>query len=68
MAQLFYGKINVDKIIREKLYEGKKGRWMDVTIWLNDEPDEYGNIMSIQQSTIGGARKIYLGNAKRHEG
>ena len=67
MGKLFLGKINLSEIDKSKIFEGKKGKWIDVTIWENDEPDTYGNHMSIEQSTKKGDKKIYLGNAKAWE-
>ena len=64
MSKLYLGKINLSKIDKTKIFEGKQGKWVDVTVWINDEPDKYGNSMSIEQSTEKGAEKIYLGNAK----
>jgi hypothetical protein len=67
MSKLYLGKINLSKIDKTKIVEGEKGKWMDVTIWVNDQPDKYGNDMSIEQSTGKGDSKIYLGNAKAWE-
>ena len=64
MGKLYLGKINLSKIDKSKIFEGKTGKWVDVTVWINDEPDNYGNDMSIEQSTKKGDDKIYLGNAK----
>jgi hypothetical protein len=64
MNKLYLGKINLSKIDKEKIFEGKTGKWIDVTIWINEEPDKYGNSMSIEQSVDKGDDKIYLGNAK----
>jgi len=64
MGKLYLGKINLSKIDKTKIFEGKQGKWVDVTIWINDKPDNYGNDMSIEQSTGKGDDKIYLGNAK----
>ena len=47
MSKLLFGKINLSKIDKTKLFKGEKGIWMDLTIWLNDKPDNYGNVMSI---------------------
>ena len=66
-GQLFLGKINLSKIDKSKIFEGKTGKWVDVTVWVNEEPDKYGNHMSIEQSVPKDADKIYLGNAKRWE-
>ena len=56
--------IDVKKIIKEKLYPGKKGLYLDLAIWLNDEPDQYGNDISIEQSTKKGEKKNYIGNGR----
>ena len=67
MGKLYLGKINLSKIDKTKIFEGKTGEWVDVTVWINDEPDQYGYDMSIEQSTKKGDDKIYLGNAKAWE-
>jgi hypothetical protein len=64
MNKLFLGKINFSKIDKSKLFEGKTGKWMDITVWFNEDPDEYGNNLSIEQSTKKGESKLYIGNAK----
>jgi len=64
MSKLILGKINLSKIDKSKLFTGEKGIWMDVTIWLNDTPDKYGNDMSIEQSVDKGDDKIYIGSGK----
>ncbi|MCK5612896.1 hypothetical protein KAR91_64075 [Candidatus Pacearchaeota archaeon] len=67
MSKLYFGKIDVLKIDKDKLYKGKKGTYLDLTVWINDEPDTYGNTMSIQQSTKQDEEKIYLGEGKEHQ-
>jgi hypothetical protein len=64
MSKLLFGKINLSKIDKTKLFTGDKGIYLDVTIWLNDTPDKFGNDMSIEQATKQGEDKIYIGNAK----
>ena len=64
MNKLFVGKINLSKIDKTKLFKGEKGMWMDITVWFSEEPDKYGNNLSIQQSTKKDESKIYLGEAK----
>lgn len=66
MSKLLLGKINLSKIDKTKLFKGEKGIWMDVTIWLNDAPDKFGNDMSIEQSVDKGEDKIYIGSAKHY--
>ena len=64
MNKLFLGKINLSKIDKSKLFDGKTGKWMDITVWFNEQPDEFGNNLSIEQSTKKGESKIFIGNAK----
>ena len=66
MSKLFLGKVNLSKIDKTKLFDGKTGKWMDITIWINSEPDQYGNNLSIEQSTKKGDPKIFIGNAKEY--
>ena len=64
MNKLLVGKINLSKIDKEKLFKGEKGIYCDIAVWFSEEPDKYGNNLSIQQSTKQGEDKIYLGEAK----
>ena len=69
MAQLFSASLDVKKITKSKLVEGKKGTYANVTISINDEADQYGNTASIYESQTQEEReakapKVYLGNAK----
>lgn len=66
MGKLIQGKIDVTKIVKSKLFTGQKGTYLDVNIWINDKPDQYGNICSIEQKTAKGEDKIYLGNGKEY--
>ena len=56
--------INVMKIDKKKLIQGEKGTYLNLTIWLRDELDQFGNNVSIEQSTEKDEDKIYLGNGK----
>lgn len=67
MSKLYLGKMNVSNIQKQLLFKGKKGTWMDIAIWVSDEPDKYGNHISIQQSTKQGEDKIYLADAKLYQ-
>ena len=69
MAQLFSASIDVSKITKSKLVKGQKGNYANVTISINDEADQYGNLASIYESQTkeereAKATKVYLGNAK----
>lgn len=64
MGKLITAKIDVTKIDKTKLFKGTKGTYLDLTIWQNDQPDQFGNDFSIEQRTAKGEDKIYLGNGK----
>ena len=43
--------INVSKILKERLYQGKQGKYLDLTMFLDlDNADQYGNNGFISQS------------------
>ena len=64
MSKLLKIKIDVTKVDAKRLFEGEKGTYLDVDVWINDDPDKYGNIASVQQHTKKDEEKIYLGNGK----
>jgi hypothetical protein len=69
MAQLFSASLDVSKITKSKLVKGQKGKYANVTISINDEKDQYGNLASIYESQTkeereANAPRVYLGNAK----
>lgn len=64
MSKLIQASINCTKIDKALLYKGKKGLYANLTIWLHDQPDQYGNDITIEQRTGKDQEKIYLGNGK----
>jgi len=55
MSKRFYGSICVSEIVElakrkhSAFTKADNGKiYANVTIWLNDEPDKYGNVMAIQ--------------------
>lgn len=66
MSKLITASIDVTKIDKSLLISGKKGTYLNVSIWINDAPDQFGNDVSIQQKTDQAAAKIYLGNGKTY--
>lgn len=61
--------INIDQIVAEKLISGKKGRYLDLVVFLRDEKDQYGNDGFVSQSVTKeererGVKMPILGNAK----
>jgi hypothetical protein len=69
MAKLVGLSIDVDKINKDKLYKGKKGTYLKLTIALNDQEDNYGNTVSCweeqsEEERKNKDKKNYLGNGK----
>lgn len=64
MGKLINAKIDVTKIEKNLLFKGKQGTYLDLSIWINDKPDQFGNDVSIQQRTKKDEPKIFLGNGK----
>ena len=69
MASIINGSINLDKIDKSKIIVGKKGKYLPVTITINDEVDPYGNqgpimIEQSKEEREAKAEKTYLGNVK----
>lgn len=61
MATLISGSIDLTKINKALI---KDNRWLNLTIWVNDEADKFGNDTKIQQNVEKGQERIYLGNGK----
>ncbi len=62
-------KINVSKIRKERLFHGEKGIYCDITVIENDQPDEYGYVLSCferptKEEREAKTKRNYLGNAK----
>ena len=79
MSQLFYGSINVSELVqraKEKhsgFTTGNNGCiYANVSVWLNENPDKYGNIMSIQVNPSKDKKDVddrfYIGNCKKSDG
>jgi len=77
--KLFYGSICLTDLIehaKEKhsaFSKGNNGKiYASVNVWLNAEPDKYGNIMSIQINPTKEMKdidkRVYIGNLKESEG
>ena len=60
-------KIDVTKLDKSAFFKGAKGTYVDITLWENDQPDEYGNTHSAKQD-MGkerrGEKTPYIGNMK----
>ena len=60
-------KLDLSKVKKTDVYEGKMGKYLSVTIFVNDEVDQYGNNASIIISQTKEQRdakepRVYLGN------
>ena len=67
MAKLIKASIDVTKIKKEHLFKGEKGTYANVDIWIEDEPDQYGNHAGVKQSyKVGDSfESHYIGNGKK---
>jgi hypothetical protein len=62
-------KLDVTKIDKTKLFQGKQGTYLDAVIFLKETPDQYGNNGMIVQSVSAderaqGIKGAILGNVK----
>ena len=74
-SESFYGSLNITELLEQlqkkhsSFSKADNGKiYMNVTVWLNEEKDKYGNSMSIQANTKEGntqESKFYLGNCKK---
>lgn len=68
MTRIVRLKIDVTKIDKGRLFQGKKGTYLDATVFLNDEPGQYGDHGMITQDVSkeereAGTKGAILGNA-----
>ena len=69
MASIIKTSIDLNKIPKDKIYQGKKGKYLPITITLNNEPDQFGNqgpvvVEQTKDERDAKAEKTYLGNVK----
>ena len=69
MASIIKTSINLNNIPKDKIYAGKKGKYLPITITLNDEEDQFGNqgpvvVEQTKEERDAKAAKTYLGNVK----
>ena len=69
MASIIKTSINLNNIPKDKIYNGKKGKYLPITITLNNEPDQFGNqgpvvVEQTKDERDAKAAKTYLGNVK----
>ena len=69
MAGIIKASINLNAIDKSKIITGKKGKYLPITITVNDEPDQFGNqgpdcMDQSKEEREAKAPKTYLGNVK----
>ena len=69
MASIIATSINLNKIPKDKIVEGAKGKYLPITITLNDELDQFGNngpitVQQTKEERDAKVEKVYLGNVK----
>lgn len=67
--KIISGSIDVTKIDKSRLYKGKKGTYLKVSIFLKDQPDQYDNDGFIKEEPTKeererGVNTTILGNVK----
>lgn len=69
MASIIKTSINLNAIPKDKIINGKKGKYLPITITLNDEVDQFGNqgpcvVEQSKEEREAKVAKVYLGNVK----
>ena len=69
MASIIKASIDLNKIPKEKIFVGKKGKYLPITITINDELDQFGNqgpvvVEQTKEERDAKVAKTYLGNVK----
>jgi hypothetical protein len=69
MASIVNFSIDLTKIPKDKIIDGKKGKYLPLTLTLNDELDNFGNngpvtVAQSKEEREAKTAKVYLGNAK----
>ena len=69
MASIIKTSINLNNIPKDKIYAGKKGKYLPITITLNNDLDQFGNqgpvvVEQTKEERDAKVAKTYLGNVK----
>jgi len=69
MASIIATSINLNAIPKDKIIIGKKGKYLPITITINDEVDQFGNqgpvvVQQSKEEREAKTEKTYLGNVK----
>ena len=69
MASIIKASIDLNKIPKDKIFIGKKGKYLPITITINDEADQFGNqgpvvVEQSKEEREAKTPKTYLGNCR----
>jgi len=69
MASILKTSINLNNIDKDKVITGKKGKYLPITITINDELDQFGNngpvcVAQTKEERDAKTAKVYLGNVQ----
>lgn len=69
MGKLVSLSINIDKVDMSRVVQGKNGRYLNLTVSLNDQVDQYGNNVNTWQQQTKEEREAkadrnFLGNGR----
>ncbi len=69
MASIIKTSIDLTKIDKTKIIDGKKGKYLPITITINDELDQFNNqgpviISQSKEERDAKENKVYLGNVQ----
>jgi len=69
MASIIKTSINLGNIPKDKIFKGKKGQYLPITITLSDDVDQFGNqgpvcVEQTKEEREAKTPKTYLGNVK----
>ena len=69
MASIIKASINLSEVPKDKIIVGKKGKYLPVTITINDEVDQFGNqgpivVAQTKEEREAKQAKTYLGNVQ----
>ena len=69
MASIIKASINLNEIPKDKIIIGKKGKYLPITITINDELDQFGNqgpivVAQTKEEREAKSAKTYLGNVQ----
>ena len=69
MASIIKANLNLAAIPKDKIYKGKKGSYLPITITINDELGNYGDngpiiVEQSKEERDTKVDKVYLGNVK----